>query len=812
MKLKKFNTRIFAGINDKEIQFKDGLNVLLGPNEAGKSTIINGIFATLFNDPKIKKGTKKDKEFNKKFLPYPDGEYIHGNLIIEDDGDKYRIEKKWSRNNPSVLLELPTGNMIDDLDKIDNTLNEILLYGESTYDNIVFVKQSDVKAAVKRIAENTDVRSTVNNFLRKAVMEMDGIVTDEIKAKIENEKDDLLARWDLDRQQPENTDRDVNNPYKVGTGKIYDAYIEKERVKQKIRWAENGEEKLQKINQEIETLEAELKTAIKKLDELSEIEDDINKRIELEPELKRKEEKLEDLNEIETKWPELNQAIKEQNKKLEEFNKELEQLNQEKADYDKLKQKEELEAKLNKIAELNSKLEELNNEKEKYAEIDEARVEELADLESKISNIDAQLSASKLKAKIIKSSSSTRVVRGVGDEEEITAGSEIEADGFLRIHNKDIDLEVSSAEIDFEELKANYDSAREKYNKMITELEALDISNSREARAKLKLKNDLARDIEQAQKEKDKLLDSNSLEELKEEYAKIEVPDAIREVDVIEKEIETLKDDKISDLKIKIKTGENKIAEWQEEYSSLEELKSEITTLETEINDINKELIALAELPEEFETKDEFRQKLKDLRKIKESKTKAQNEKNQELIEIQETMPDESLEELEENQANKERKFNSLEDRARRLLRVEAAFSETLAEMDEKSFEPLINSFSCHLNTLTAGNYQASNINDSFDIEIIKEDAERKLPVNMNILSFGTYDSVALALRFALYDNLFADKPGFIILDDCLVNLDPKRTEKAIELIKNFQDKYQIIFSTCDPETARRLGGNVIDL
>ena len=68
------------------------------------------------------------------------------------------------------------------------------------------------------------------------------------------------------------------------------------------------------------------------------------------------------------------------------------------------------------------------------------------------------------------------------------------------------------------------------------------------------------------------------------------------------------------------------------------------------------------------------------------------------------------------------------------------------------------------------------------------------------------------ALRFALYENLFADKPVFIILDDCLVNLDPERTKKAIKLIKNFQDKYQIIFSTCDPETARRLGGNVINL
>jgi len=104
----------------------------------GKSTIINGIFATLFQDPKIKKGTRKDKEFNEKFLPYPDGEYIHGNLIIDDAGDSYRIEKKWSRNNPSALLELPSGNIIDDSSKIDNTLNEILLYGEGTYDNIVF--------------------------------------------------------------------------------------------------------------------------------------------------------------------------------------------------------------------------------------------------------------------------------------------------------------------------------------------------------------------------------------------------------------------------------------------------------------------------------------------------------------------------------------------------------------------------------------------------------------------------------------------------------------------------------------------------
>ncbi|MFW5790771.1 MAG: AAA family ATPase [Bacillota bacterium] len=812
MKLKKFKTQIFAGLNDREVSFADGLNILLGPNEAGKSSIINGIFATLFKEPQLRSRAKRDIEFNQKFLPHPDGEYIHGNLIIDDGGDSYRIEKKWSRNNPSALLELPGGNIIDDTKKIENTLTEILLYGESTYDNIVFVKQSEVKAAVKRIAEDSAVKTTVNNFLRKAVMEMDGIVTEKVKEKITSEKDDLLSRWDLDKKQPENPDKDINDPYKTARGKIYNAYIERAEIKQKIRKAENSEEKIQAINNQIERLEAEIKETEQNLARLEEIEADINKRIELEPKLARNQERLEALNEINAKWPVLKDEIARQQKQLEEYNQELEQLNQEKAAWDKLKKKEELEEKLNKIEQLTSKIAEANQQQEKFAVIDEAKVEELADLENKISNIDAQLSASKLKAKIIKSPSSTKIVKGVDDEEVIEAGREIEADGYLRIYNDEIDIEVSSAEIDFADLKEDYNSATEKYNQLIDELKALNISNSREAREKVKAKNELQREIKQAQKEQDKILADTTLEALKEEYESIEVDDDIREKEVIEKEIASLKDDKISDLKVEIGTSENKLKEWQEEYNSLKELQSEIEGLKTEIYQLEKQLAGLAELPEEFASNDQFRQRVKDLRKIKESKTNRKNEKDQELIEIQKEMPEESLEELEENLEKKQRRFQALEERAWRLLKVEEAFNETLKGMDKQSFEPLIESFSNHLNTLTAGSYQASNINDNFDIEIIKEADRQKLPVDLNLLSFGTYDSVALALRFALYENLFKDKPGFIILDDCLVNLDPERTEKAIELIKAFAEKYQIIYSTCDPETAESLAGNLINL
>lgn len=80
----------------------------------------------------------------------------------------------------------------------------------------------------------------------------------------------------------------------------------------------------------------------------------------------------------------------------------------------------------------------------------------------------------------------------------------------------------------------------------------------------------------------------------------------------------------------------------------------------------------------------------------------------------------------------------------------------------------------------------------------------------MNLLSAGTYDSVALALRLALLDNILGESKGFLILDDCLVDLDPDRRGKAAELIKNFAERHQVIFTTCSPETAGLLGGNLI--
>ena len=80
------------------------------------------------------------------------------------------------------------------------------------------------------------------------------------------------------------------------------------------------------------------------------------------------------------------------------------------------------------------------------------------------------------------------------------------------------------------------------------------------------------------------------------------------------------------------------------------------------------------------------------------------------------------------------------------------------------------------------------------------------------MLSTGTYDAVALALRMAIAEYIFGENKGFIILDDCLVDLDPGRKQAAADLIKKFAEKHQVIFTTCSPETADLLGGFIIKM
>ncbi|EOD00605.1 ATP-binding protein [Caldisalinibacter kiritimatiensis] len=166
-------------------------------------------------------------------------------------------------------------------------------------------------------------------------------------------------------------------------------------------------------------------------------------------------------------------------------------------------------------------------------------------------------------------------------------------------------------------------------------------------------------------------------------------------------------------------------------------------------------------------------------------------------------------EELNSIYKEKNKEYEKLLSRANSLMRIKEEFDSVLEEMDQNSFEPLVDSFSKYLTKLTLDNYSIGDISEEFNL-IVKTSDSKTMPIDL--LSAGTYDCVALALRLAILENLFEDENGFIILDDCLVDLDPERKQRAIETIKEFGKDRQVIFTTCNPDTAQALGGNIICL
>ncbi len=97
MKLQKFSLRRFGCFDDTTLEFGDGLNVLLGDNESGKSTLVRALGTILFDVPAGTFGAGKSNDSNPSAKPYL------LNLEYHADGKNYRLTKDLATE--TILLE-----------------------------------------------------------------------------------------------------------------------------------------------------------------------------------------------------------------------------------------------------------------------------------------------------------------------------------------------------------------------------------------------------------------------------------------------------------------------------------------------------------------------------------------------------------------------------------------------------------------------------------------------------------------------------------------------------------------------------------
>ena len=100
MKINELKINSYGKLKNKDIAFKDGINIVYGENERGKSTLLNSIVNLLYGTSKNKKG--KDISDYDKYKPW-EGEEFSGKISYSLDNDEnYEVFREFGKKNPKI--------------------------------------------------------------------------------------------------------------------------------------------------------------------------------------------------------------------------------------------------------------------------------------------------------------------------------------------------------------------------------------------------------------------------------------------------------------------------------------------------------------------------------------------------------------------------------------------------------------------------------------------------------------------------------------------------------------------------------------
>lgn len=134
MKIDELKVNSYGKLKNKDIKFEDGINIIYGENERGKSTLLNFIVNMFYGTSKNKKG-KIMSDFDK-YKPWDTEEFSGKMKYTLDNGKKYEIFREFGKKNPKIYDE----NM-EDVSKeysIDKNTGSQFFYEQTKVDEQAF--------------------------------------------------------------------------------------------------------------------------------------------------------------------------------------------------------------------------------------------------------------------------------------------------------------------------------------------------------------------------------------------------------------------------------------------------------------------------------------------------------------------------------------------------------------------------------------------------------------------------------------------------------------------------------------------------
>lgn len=267
MKIDKIKINGFGKIKNKEIELKDGINIIYGENEVGKSSLLKCIQAFFYGLSKTKNG-KSISDFEQ-YKPWEESEFSGKIKYTLDNGEEYEVFREFKKKNPIIYFN---NEDISYKFKIDKTkgiqfLEEQTGIDEKLFCNTAIINQQEVKlekadtnAIVQKISnlvstgdDNISFKKSMDTLNK---WQNEKIGTDRTKEKPINLVNDKIKKLTLEKDD-----------LKKNQQNLIRHTIEKEHIMHELEEMQTKKEQLKKEKQisndnEIKNIENKLKTKI----------------------------------------------------------------------------------------------------------------------------------------------------------------------------------------------------------------------------------------------------------------------------------------------------------------------------------------------------------------------------------------------------------------------------------------------------------------------------------------------------------------------------------------------------------------------
>lgn len=283
MKIKSLKINGFGKIKDKQINIEDGINIIYGENESGKSTILKFIIAMLYGSSKNKRG-KSISDFER-FTPW-NIENFSGKIKYNiDSGEEFEVFREFKKKNAKIFnekLEDISGSFKQDKTKGIEFIEEQIGIDEDTFINTAIIEQTETKLSngsqssivqkmsnqvftgddsisFKKIIDKISKSQNEKVGTSKTVQRPINIVEEKINLleKRKNELEEIEEKIEYTAKQENQIKYDIKNEeIKLELLKKYKSKLEDNRLKNaELNFNKNLEneysEKIEKLNEKI---------------------------------------------------------------------------------------------------------------------------------------------------------------------------------------------------------------------------------------------------------------------------------------------------------------------------------------------------------------------------------------------------------------------------------------------------------------------------------------------------------------------------------------------------------------------------------